>query len=282
MGKFGGSEITYGADLDVVFVGDESGVAQKLLGAHNQGSAEGNLPPLDARLRPEGEKGPLVCNIETFAAYYRTRAQPWELQALTRARPVTGPRGEEFMEIARAAWERGSQDPGLEQNIDNMLERIRRDRGSGAEFLNLKTGSGGLVEAEFLTQTLQMRNQVWQTNWTKALSALSAAGKLGESEATPLKKAYLFLRRCESILRRYENTSVSTLPSDPKQQASLSHRMGAESMEAFRREYDEARSTIHQTYLRHMSEKSSGQVQEPKDSAKKKKTDGDTEADNQS
>lgn len=281
MGKFGGNEITYGADLDLLFVGEESGVAQKLLGAHSQPSAEGSLSRLDARLRPEGERGPLVCKIETFASYYSSRAQSWELQALTRARPVRGPQADEFMKIAHEAWERGGAHENLEQNIENMLERIRRERGSGADLLDLKTGSGGLIEAEFLVQTLQMRNKIWKANWTEAVSALSAGGKLKGAEAASLKEAYLFLRRCESILRRYGNTSVSTLPSDARQQVLLSRRMGAPTMEAFRQQYEEARSTIHQTYLRHMSGKSSGQVEKTKEFAEKKKTDGNTGTDNQ-
>ena len=152
-------------------------MAQKLLGAHSQPSAEGSLSRLDARLRPEGERGPLVCNIETFASYYSSRAQSWELQALTRARPVRGPQADEFMKIAHEAWERGGAHENLEQNIENMLERIRRERGSGADLLDLKTGSGGLIEAEFLIQTLQMRNKIWKANWTEAVSALSAGGK---------------------------------------------------------------------------------------------------------
>jgi glutamate-ammonia-ligase adenylyltransferase len=185
------------------------------------------------------------------------------------------------MEIARKAWHRAGTDANLEQNMDNMLERIRRDRGSGADFLDLKTGSGGLIEAEFLIQTLQMRHRIWQTNWTGALSALSAAGHLGPKEAAPLEEAYLFLRRCESILRRYENTSVSTLPSDARQQLLLSRRMGAESIGAFRQQYDQARSTVHQTYLRHMSGKSSGQVEESDEFAEKEKTDRETKSDDQ-
>lgn len=252
MGKFGGCEITYGADLDVLFVGEESGSAKKLLGALGQPSAEGSLSRLDARLRPEGERGPLVCNVESYAAYYRGRAQPWELQALTRARPVTGPRQDEFMTIAQAAWNRAAEEADLEQNIDNMLERIRKERGTGSDFLDLKTGTGGIIEAEFLIQTRQMRARVWQTNWTEAVTALGQAGSLPEPEVRELKQAYQFLRRCESVLRRYENTSASALPVESAQQVLLSRRLGAATWEAFREEYDAARSTIHRIYLRSM------------------------------
>src|SRR5438067_6496245 len=106
LGKFGGREISYGADLDVLFVGDDTRAAQNLVIAMAQPTAEGNIWALDARLRPEGEKGPIVCSLETYKSYYANRAQPWELQALTRARAVSGPLLNEFTEIAKRAWSR--------------------------------------------------------------------------------------------------------------------------------------------------------------------------------
>lgn len=252
MGKFGGREITYGADLDVLFVGEESGSAQKLLATLSQASAEGSLSRLDARLRPDGEKGTLVCTIETFDAYYRSRAQPWELQALSRARPITGTRQDDFLAMAQAAWRRAGESPDLELNIDNMLERIRRERGSGSEFLDFKTGTGGIIEAEFLVQTLQMRSKLWEPNWSEAVTILGTAGRLSKLESDELKQAYSFLRRCESVLRRYDNNSVSTMPADPNQQLLLSHRLGEETVERFHEKYSTARGTIHEIYLHHM------------------------------
>src|SRR5207245_11445102 len=172
LGKFGGREISYGADLDVLFVGDDTRAAQNLVIAMAQPTAEGNIWALDARLRSEGEKGPIVCSPETYESYYAGRAQPWELQALTRARSVSGSLQSEFMKIAKGAWSRARQDADLFIKIDDMLERIRRERGSSSDFLDLKTGSGGMIEAEFLVQALQMRSGIWEPNWQRALIAL--------------------------------------------------------------------------------------------------------------
>src|SRR5262249_37155603 len=149
LGKFGGRDIGYGADLDVVFVGEENRTAQNLLSIMAQPTAEGNIWALDTRLRPEGENGPLVCSLQTYQSYYANRAQLWEMQALTRARAISGALKSEFMELAKAAWCRASQDPEHLVKIDSMLERIRRERGSGSDFLDLKTGCGGIIEAEF-------------------------------------------------------------------------------------------------------------------------------------
>ena len=250
LGKFGGREISYGADLDVLFVGDDIRAAQNLVIAMAQPSGEGNIWALDARLRPEGEKGALVCSLEPFQSYFANRAQPWELQALTRARAVSGPLQNQFMEIAKRAWRRASQDADLPARIDGMLERIRRERGSRSDFLDLKTGSGGIIEAEFLVQALQMRENIWEPNWERAVDRLHESGCLTDLDAADLKNAYGFLRRCESVLRRYENKTVSALPSDSSEQRKLAIRLGHYGFEAFRETYVAARDTIHAVYER--------------------------------
>ena len=252
LGKFGGRHISYGADLDVLFVGDDIRSAQNLVVTMAQPTAEGNIWLLDARLRPEGEKGPLVCSVETYQSYYANRAQHWELQALTRGRAVTGPLQGEFIEIAKRAWRHAGQDVDLPIKIDNMLERIRRERGSGSDFLDFKTGTGGIIEGEFLVQALQMLENIWEPNWERALDQLGTRGHLTDSDVGELKLAYTFLRRCESVLRRYDNRSVSELSSDPGEQRKLAIRLGYHGLEAFRQKYANARETIHALYNRHV------------------------------
>jgi glutamate-ammonia-ligase adenylyltransferase len=248
LGKFGGRNISYGADLDVVFVGEENRTAQNLITTMAQPTAEGNICALDARLRPEGENGPLVCSLQTYQSYYANRAQLWEMQALTRARAISGPLKDEFMELAKAAWQCASQDPELLVKIDSMLERIRRERGSGSDFLDLKTGRGGVIEAEFLVQALQMRENMWEPNWDRAVSGLHRRGVFNDAEAKQLKHSYQLLRRCESGLRRYENKAVSSLSADPAEQRKLAIRLGYDSVENFRRDYVDARDSVHALY----------------------------------
>ena len=253
LGKFGGREISYGADLDVLFVGEDVRAAQNLMIAMAQPTAEGNIWALDARLRPEGEKGPVVCSLETYESYYAGRAQLWELQALTRARSISGPWQHEFMEIAKRAWRRAGQDAGLFIKIDDMLQRIRRDRGSRSDFLDLKTGAGGIIEAEFLVQALQMRGNIWEQNWECAVDRLHQHGRLDKSDVAKLKDAYAFLRRCELVLRRYDNRSISTLPSDPDKQRKFAIRVACQEFDAFRRDYLDAREAIHALYQQHIT-----------------------------
>ena len=246
MGKFGGRELTYASDLDLMFVGDDFRAAQNLITALSIPSPEGVIATVDARLRPEGEKGPLVSSIEAFEAYYRDRAQFWEIQALTRARPVTGPDQESFREIAHAAWSIAGRDPDLFEKIDAMLHRVRAERGSGNDTLDFKTGVGGIVEAEFLVQALQMRNDVRETSVQLAIVKL--AGIISSEDVDLLGRHYEFLRRLETVLRRRRNTSASSLPADPAEQRKLAIGMEFKDRETWQKRCDRARTDIHRIY----------------------------------
>src|SRR5204863_3302593 len=147
LGKFGGRELSYGADLDVLFIGEDTRAAQNLVSAMTQPSAEGMIASLDARLRPDGEKGPLVASLAAYESYYRERAQLWEIHALTRARAVSGPLTQPYIETAQDIWREVGKQSDLFAKIDNMLERIQRERGSGEDFLDFKTGTGGMIGA---------------------------------------------------------------------------------------------------------------------------------------
>src|SRR6266700_2771120 len=249
MGKFGGRELTYASDLDLMFVGDDFRAAQHLITVLSIPSPEGVIASVDARLRPEGEKGPLVGSLEAFEAYYRDRAQFWEIQALTRARPVAGPNQETFRAIAHAAWSIAGRDPDLFGKIDAMVQRVRAERGSGNDALDFKTGLGGIVEAEFLVQALQMRHDVRETSVRLAIAKL--ANIISPEDADSLGRGYEFLRRLETVLRRWRNTSASSLPPDPVEQRKLAIRMGFKDRESWQQGYERARADIHATYGKH-------------------------------
>jgi len=252
LGKFGGSDLSYGGDLDIVFVGENVRAAQDLAVEMSRSTPEGAIAPLDMRLRPDGEKGPLTCSLKTFQAYYETRAQLWELQALTRARPICGPRGAAFVEVAQRAWRLAGQRADLFAQIDAMRERIRRDRGTGAEILDFKTGLGGIVEAEFLLQALQMRAGAWNPQFNAALDDLRERAIVSAEDAAALQRAYEFLRLVESVLRRMEYKSVSHLPPDEDQQRKVALRVGADDFASFGDQYRGAREVIHAIYLRYL------------------------------
>ncbi len=252
LGKFGGREINYGADLDVIFVGDDIRAAQSLTVAMTSSSPEGNIAALDARLRPDGEKGPLVCSLDAFEAYYKQRAQLWEIHALTRARPVSGPLQRPYIDMVKGIWTETGRQPDLFEKIDSMLERIRGGRGSGSDFLDFKTGAGGLIEAEFLVQALQMKNGIWGPNWGDALQGLGDRNLLSNAEIESATSSYDFLRRCATTLRRWENKSVSTVPADLEEQKKLARRLGYKNADDFATNYNKARKTLHALYDHHV------------------------------
>jgi glutamate-ammonia-ligase adenylyltransferase len=252
LGKFGGGELNYGADLDLLFVGDDTRSAQNLVTAMTQPSAEGMIDSLDARLRPDGEKGPLVASLAAYESYYRERAQLWEIHALTRARPISGPLQTPYLDIVQKIWREVGKQGDLLAKIDNMLERIQRERGSGSEFLDFKTGRGGMIEAEFLVQALQMRSGIWEPNWQRALTRLHENNVISEQDANTAAQSYELLRRAETALRRFESKNISTLPSAPEEQEKLAKRVGYKDVDLFAKAYSAARETIHTLYDRYI------------------------------
>ena len=98
LGKLGGAEIDYGSDLDIIFVADPKAknlpalgrLALEVLDLVSARTEQGVVFRTDARLRPDGEKGLLVNTLSAYEDYYRQRAQLWEIQSLTRTRPVAG------------------------------------------------------------------------------------------------------------------------------------------------------------------------------------------------
>lgn len=252
LGKFGGREIGYGADLDVLFAGGEARAAQQLIAALMQSSAEGSIASIDARLRPDGEKGPLVSSLESLRSYYASRAQFWELQSLTRARAISGDGRTEVEMALREIWQEAGRRPDLVRQIERMLVRIANERGSGNDSYDFKTGIGGLIEAEFLVQGLQMRHGIWEQNTLSALENLAAQNVIAASDAAALRESYNFLRACESVLRRWQNRSVSRLPAAVEDETIFARRLHFSSLEEFRHPYSRARETVHSLRLRYL------------------------------
>jgi glutamate-ammonia-ligase adenylyltransferase len=173
-GKFGGIEMGYGSDLDLVFLHDSHGEVQRTTGPQviengvfflrlvqrlvhllTVHSAAGRLYEVDTRLRPSGKGGLLVQSVDGFADYQRTEAWTWEHQALLRSRAVAGPpslrsRYESLrVELLRTAVRRGT----LRADVRAMRERMRAElsKSKPGEF-DLKQDPGGITDVEFLAQ----------------------------------------------------------------------------------------------------------------------------------
>ncbi len=225
LGKFGGRELLYGADLDLVFIGGEPGPAEALIAALSVSTEWGRVFPIDTRLRPEGESSPLVVTLERYESYFRERAQNWEKQALTKARVLSGPEAATAERIVDDSWNLLRNDPKWRSDLGSMYERIVRERGKhDADLVAFKAGRGGLIAIEFIVQYLEIEQGKREPNTLDAFSAI--AEQLTQTEAADLTQDYLFFRKVESVLRRMENSSVSQLPSSIPDQEKIAHRLG--------------------------------------------------------
>ena len=253
MGKFGGMELGYGADLDVLFVGGtgasdqaEAGkLASSVIDFMSRQTSAGSLFPLDPRLRPDGEKGTLASSLDGYRDYYAKRAQLWERQALIKARFVAGDAelGKEFVRMAHEIVYGCAVTAEELAQIRQMRHRIETERGDQQHLeLEFKTGPGGLVDVEFLTQALQLRHghehaQLRTAHTLAVLNRLTALGIVDEEQSALLRRNYFFLRRIESVLRRAENTNVSRIPVDDREQLRLAKRLGFANAADFLRNY---------------------------------------------
>jgi [glutamine synthetase] adenylyltransferase / [glutamine synthetase]-adenylyl-L-tyrosine phosphorylase len=225
LGKFGGQELLYGADLDLVFIGDTPGPAEALIAALSVSTEWGRVFPIDTRLRPEGESGPLVVTLERYESYFRERAQSWEKQALTKARVLSGPHAEVAQRIVDDAWNSLRIDPRWRSDLASMYDRIVRERGKhDADLIAFKAGRGGLIAVEFIVQYLEIQSGKREPNTLDAIAAV--ADQLTPTERVELTQDYLFFRKMESVLRRMENSSVSQLPSSIPDQEKIARRLG--------------------------------------------------------
>jgi [glutamine synthetase] adenylyltransferase / [glutamine synthetase]-adenylyl-L-tyrosine phosphorylase len=240
LGKFGGRELLYGADLDVVFIGHDVSAGAQLKQYMGARMSEGAVYPLDERLRPDGEKGVLVTPLSAYREYFERRSQFWEAQALTKARAVYGPEVEALESVVRETWSQRSARVDLKQEIGKMYWRILKQRVKGNDRIFFKTGKGGLIGIEFLVQYLQMKHQIPENNTLRAIDKLGPL--LNAEDRATLVSTYKFLRRIESVLRRVSNSPVSQLPSNPEELHMLSIRTGFNSQAEFLHTYSEFRS----------------------------------------
>lgn len=178
-GKMGGLELGYGSDLDLVFLHKSAAndstngskeisaghfyvkLAQRIMHVFNTKMSSGILYELDMRLRPSGNSGLLVVHIDTFEQYQKEEAWTWEHQALVRTRCIYGDDSfvKRFNEIKHDVLSTARVCESLHGEIAKMRVKMQShlDK-STTENIDIKQGSGGLVDIEFLVQFLVLLN----------------------------------------------------------------------------------------------------------------------------
>ncbi|MET7647319.1 bifunctional [glutamine synthetase] adenylyltransferase/[glutamine synthetase]-adenylyl-L-tyrosine phosphorylase [Streptomyces sp. NPDC005426] len=250
MGRFGGHELGYGSDADVLFVhAPREGVdEQEASRAANRVVSEMRRllqlptadPPLliDADLRPEGKSGPLVRTLKSYEAYYRRWSLVWESQALLRAQPLAGDidLGRDFIELIdplRYPMEGLGEDAVREiRRLKARMESERLPRGADAT-LHTKLGRGGLSDVEWTVQLMQMQHG-WvepglrTTRTREALAAACGAGLIPVEDAQTLDEAWVLATRVRNAVMLVRGRPGDTFPSGPRELTAVGRYLGYE------------------------------------------------------
>lgn len=265
MGRFGGNELGFGSDADLMFVyepvagEDPEGAAKSAFAQVNQMrnllSAPADEPPMeiDADLRPEGKNGPLIRSLESFAAYYEKWSSPWEAQALLRARIVAGDAelGARFEQlIAPVRYPIGglSASALLEmRKLKARMETERLPRGIDPN-RHIKLGRGGLSDVEWTIQLLQLNHgnefpELQTTETLQAIVAAEQAGVLTNRDSVILAEAWTLASEVRNAIVLVKGKSSDVLPIDITDLAAIAYLMGYSRSRVGQLEQDYLRAT---------------------------------------
>jgi glutamate-ammonia-ligase adenylyltransferase len=254
MGKFGGREMNYASDVDVIFLYDHDGttspsrrgrrggdgttnahffgeLAQRVMRVFNAFGPQGRLYEMDSRLRPSGRSGAAAISLGEFTRYLAAdgSAAVWERQSLVKARPIVAAPAA-TAEVRRIIDAATFGRPWRADEVEAM-RRMRYRMEEGAKSSNLKRGPGGVVDIEFIAQMLQLVHgggepRLRTTGTLAALVALHDAGLLGDERFDFLERAYRTLRSIEGRLRLLDAAARHDFPSSPDEQRTLAHLLG--------------------------------------------------------
>ena len=237
LGKLGGAELNFSSDIDVMFCYTDSGgtngerktsnqeffiqLSQKLIQCLSDVTADGFVYRVDCRLRPFGEAGPLAVNFNHLEDYYQTHGREWERYAFIKARVIYGSDKDQtiFEEMILSFVYRKYIDFGVIETLREMKRMIAEQIGKARNKNNIKLGTGGIREIEFIVQFFQLvnggRNTRLQTNHIQeALEEILKAGYLAKQEVSDLMQAYRFLRRVENRLQMRSDEQTHALPTN--------------------------------------------------------------------
>ena len=241
LGKLGGRELNFASDLDLVFVYDGEGsvsferanrAAERVLA----GIREAGWEP-DADLRPEGRAGPLARSLAAFLEYWERWAEPWEFQALLKARHVAGDRGlgRRFESLAEDLAYPEVLTIDRVAEMRRMRERIERERVRPREALrfHFKLGYGSLADVQFAVELSLMRHgggraEVRRRGTLEAVEALAQARLIEDSVALALAEGFVFLNDVKNALEVDRRVHAEAVPPGPLEQVALARRLGYE------------------------------------------------------
>jgi len=238
MGKLGGRELNFSSDIDLIFSfphhGETKGgrrstdnqqyfvkLGQKLVNSLDRMTSDGFVYRVDMRLRPFGNSGPLVVSYAALEDYYQSQGRDWERYAMVKSR-VLGSNSHykhELERMIRPFMFRRYIDFGVIESLRKMKLMISHEVRRRGLVDNIKLGSGGIREVEFIVQVFQMirggrEPQLQEQSLLITLKRITELAIITDEDYQQLLTSYLFLRLCEQTLQQIDDKQTQTLPNN--------------------------------------------------------------------
>lgn len=250
MGKLGAVELNLSSDIDLIFAYPEGGetqgvkrpldnqeffirLGQRLIKALDPVTVDGFVFRVDMRLRPYGSSGALVLSFNALEQYYQDQGRDWERYAMIKARVVGGDqeKGSELLDMLRPFVYRRYLDFSAIEALRTMKQLIQQEVRRKGMAENIKLGSGGIREVEFIAQAFQLIHggrdlSLQQRPLLKVLKTLEDQGYLPAAVIDELREGYQFLRYTEHAIQAIADRQTQMLPDDPQDKARIAFMMG--------------------------------------------------------
>lgn len=273
MGKLGGGELNLSSDIDLIFAFREHGetqngkksishqeyftkIGQKLIQHLDQITLDGFVFRVDMRLRPYGQSGALVLNLDSLENYYQDQGRDWERYAMIKSRVMAGDECDQlaFEQLRRPFVYRKYLDFSAITALRDLKKMIAKEvQRKGIEH-NIKLGQGGIREIEFIVQALQIlhggRDTGLQTqSLYLVLPYLAKQGYLDSAQVDILWQAYQLLRRTEHALQAIKDEQTQLLPEDELQQLRVAVMLGYPNWSELHQALTSARNEVHNFFV---------------------------------
>lgn len=279
MGKLGGRELNVSSDIDLIFAYPEDGetngarpisnheyffrLGKRLIAAIGEVTPDGFVFRVDMRLRPYGDSGPLVGSFAALEAYYQTQGREWERYAWIKGRVIAGPEAE-LQALLRPFVFRKYLDYSAFASMRDLKVQIQREVNRREMHDNIKLGSGGIREIEFIAQVFQLirggRDISLQIRATlPVLERLAQKGLLSGETVAELSDAYVFLRNLEHRLQYLQDAQTQTIPADEENRARLACGMNFPDWNALEMALDRHHAKVERHFGQVFEESGTGQ-----------------------
>ncbi|WP_342243649.1 bifunctional [glutamate--ammonia ligase]-adenylyl-L-tyrosine phosphorylase/[glutamate--ammonia-ligase] adenylyltransferase [Pseudomonas sp. OTU5201] len=257
MGKLGAHELNLSSDIDLIFGYPEGGetegakraldnqefftrLGQRLIKALDAITVDGFVFRVDMRLRPYGSSGSLVFSFNALEQYYQDQGRDWERYAMIKARVVGGDQaaGAQLLQMLRPFVYRRYLDFSAIEALRSMKQLIQQEVRRKGMTENVKLGSGGIREVEFIAQAFQLIHggrdlSLQQRPLLTVLETLEGQGYLPPPVVAELKEGYEFLRYTEHALQAIADRQTQMLPDSELDRARVAFIMGFDGWESF-------------------------------------------------